>query len=213
MVFLSHFEGTDGQTVGIPEVTGKTITSNGNAQLDTAQFKWGSSSGMLDGVGDYFSCDDHVDWAFGSGAWTIEGWFRFDTNLATFKYLIGQWNPPNAGNVRSWALDHDNVNPETFELRLSVNGTTNTLKIDASFTISTGQWYFIAADWDGTTYRLYVDGTQIGSATTGIALFDSTGVMAIGAQFDGWCDDVRITKGVARYQGTCPVPTGPFPDA
>lgn len=212
VVFLSHFEGSDASTTVIDE-KGHTVTCVGNAQLDTAQSKWGTSSGLVDGVGDYFSCLDSADWHFGSGDWTVEGWFRFNTNNAQFKYLVGQWNPPNAGNLRSWAIDHDNVNPETMELRLSVDGTANTLKIDATWAVTLATWYHIAADWDGTTYRLYVDGVVLGTATTGITLFDSTGVMAIGSQFDGWVDDVRITKGVARYAGAFTPPAGPFPNS
>jgi hypothetical protein len=213
VVFLSHFDGTDGQTAGIVEETGKTLTCVGNAQLDTSQFKWGTASAYFDGTGDYISAADSADWAFGLGNWTVEGWFRWDTNNAQFHYLIGQWNPPNAGSLRSWALDHDNVNAETLELRLSANGSTNTLKIDGSWAASEDVWYHIAADWDGTTYRNYVDGVVMGTATTGITLFDSTGLLAIGSQFIGWADDVRITKGVARYAGAFTPPTAAFPNS
>ncbi len=52
VVLLSGFEGTDGSTTFLDESpAGRALTANGNAQIDTAQFKFGASSLLLDGQG------------------------------------------------------------------------------------------------------------------------------------------------------------------
>ena len=45
----------------------KTIIANGNAQVDTAQAKFGTGSFLTDGVGDSLSTPDHADFDFGKG--------------------------------------------------------------------------------------------------------------------------------------------------
>jgi hypothetical protein len=54
----------------------KTFTVNGDAQLSTAQFKYGTASLLLDGTGDYLSITTNPDFGYGSGNFTIEFWLR-----------------------------------------------------------------------------------------------------------------------------------------
>jgi len=56
-----------------------TVTAYGNAQIDTAQSKFGGASGLFDGAGDYLSTPDSEDWNFGSGDFTIDFWVRFNS--------------------------------------------------------------------------------------------------------------------------------------
>jgi Concanavalin A-like lectin/glucanases superfamily len=88
--------------------------------------------------------------------------------------------------------------------------------------MTTGVRYHVAVDKDATgKIRIYVDGVMYGSSTpANSAFFSSTAPLTIGAQsssglvdMDGWLDDVRITKGVARYasDGGFTVPTSAFP--
>lgn len=204
--------GVDESTTFIDE-RGHTLTAVNQAQIDTAQSKFGGASGLFDGT-DYVSTPDSADWYFGTGSWTLEGWYNWDTDQAAFQYLIGQWNPPNSGSLRSWTIVRDGVNaPRFLQLRLSANGSTITIKISAIWSPTVGIWHHIAADWDGATYRLYVDGVVVGSSTGAVSLFDSTGILAIASGFIGSVDDVRITKGVARYVGAFTPPTSQFPDS
>lgn len=86
-VSLLHFDEADGSTytkdsaanwsmdgaTQFYDESGKVWTASGNAQLDTAQYKW-TASGLFDGDGDYISTPDHDDFAFGSGDFTIDLW-------------------------------------------------------------------------------------------------------------------------------------------
>ena len=75
---MLHSNGTDGSTRFTDSATAKTITANGNVQIDTAQSKFGGASALFDGAGDYLSLADNDDWNFGTGNWTFDSWVRFN---------------------------------------------------------------------------------------------------------------------------------------
>jgi Concanavalin A-like lectin/glucanases superfamily len=66
-------------------------------------------------------------------------------------------------------------------------------------------WTHLAATYDGTTLRLYVNGTQVSSVARSGAIATSNGVLSIGGDplygqyFAGRIDDVRIYN-AARTQ-------------
>jgi hypothetical protein len=74
VVALLHFNGNDAGVV-FTDVIGHTFTASGQAQTDTAEKKFGVSSGLFDGT-DYISSANSADWDFGTGDFTIEGWIR-----------------------------------------------------------------------------------------------------------------------------------------
>jgi hypothetical protein len=103
---------------------------------------------------------------------------------------------------------------------VSTTGANNFTDISATWNPTTGVWYFIAIDFDGTKYRAYSNGVMIGSSTTLRAIFNPGNKLGIGANstntgfwLDGWLDELRITKGVARYASDAgfAVPTAAFP--
>lgn len=213
VVFLSSFEGVDAATSATDDsITGHALTFNGNAQIDTAQYKWGSSSLLLDGTGDTVSAPDHAEFDLGSSNWTIDGWFRWNANPASYKALISKWN--TGANQKSWGIFHSSAN--NLELLLSANGSTTIVKASAAFTPTLGTWYHIAATYDGTTYRLFVDGALVASATTSVALFNATSGVHIGGQegatdyFNGWVDEVRVVNNYAVWVAGFSVPQGPY---
>ena len=68
---LIHCDGADASTTFTDE-SGKTITTVGNAQVDTAYKVFGTGSLLLDGTGDALTLDDSEDWNFGSGDFTVD---------------------------------------------------------------------------------------------------------------------------------------------
>src|SRR3990167_9944086 len=88
--FLLHCDGTDAATTFTDSsVSAHTVTAVGNAQIDTAEKKFGTASGLFDGAGDYLSIPDHADFDLSGGIWTVDGWFR-TTSLAAIQGLWGQ---------------------------------------------------------------------------------------------------------------------------
>lgn len=216
VVFLSGFEGADTSTSFVDESSyARTVTGNGNAQIDTAQFRHGASSLLLDGTGDYITSADAAELELGSGDFTLEGSWRWNTNPAVWQFLVGKYDQTSD---RSYAIFYDSFS-NNLRLLLSSDGTSNVTKISYSWSPTLSQWYDIAADWDGTTYRLYIGGSVVGTGSTLVPLYDGTSDFLIGAHdsgtepFDGWADEVRITKGVARYAGAYTPAVDAFPRA
>jgi hypothetical protein len=74
---LLHCDAADGTTTFTDSsAAAHTITPGGNAQIDTAQAKFGASSVLFDGTGDFLVADGHADFAFGTGDFAIDFWLR-----------------------------------------------------------------------------------------------------------------------------------------
>lgn len=194
---LLHFDGTDGATTFTDE-KGVTWTANGNAQLDTAQFKFGTASLLLDGTGDFVTAADAAGWHFKSD-FTIECWIRLNSTTGT-QTIAGQWG---GAGTRSWLLQ---LTSTSLSLACSTTGT-NVIIVSGTTSFSTNTWYHIAAVRFANIIYLFVDGVMIASANTVAGFFfNSSLLLYIGMNddgdqqlFNGWIDEFRITNGVARY--------------
>ena len=208
---MLHCDGVDASTTFTDEI-GKTVTANGNAQIDTAQSKFGGASGLFDGIGDYLSLADSDDWNFGSGNFTIDTWVRFNTQIAGANNdFVGQ---RDAGtNQRGWNVS---FYPDADQLRFrySTDGISDTL-LSVTWDALSAVWYHIAVVRSGNNLYFFVDGTQVGATQdlTGVTIFNSTASLFIGRfgdstdYFDGWLDELRISKGIARWTANFTPPT------
>lgn len=222
VVLLVGFNGADAATTTTDESpSAHTLTFNGNAQLDTAQFKFGASSLLCDGTTDYVSAADHANWDLSdanSDQFTIECWVRRNGTVIN-KTIISQ----TAASQGAFSLRFPNTGGTTeLTFNLSNSGTANDVSITTSgASVTAGAWHHVAVDKDSAgKIRVYANGVMYGSSTpANSAMFNSSAVLAIGADsdagrsFDGWIDEVRITKGVARYASDSgySVPSAAFP--
>lgn len=218
VVLLAGFNGADAATAFSDESQSAhgAFTFNNQAQLDTAQKKFGTASLLLDGTEDRITLADHPDWDFAAGQFTVEGFIRFN-NLATnvFQEFVTHYLGPSN---RGWLLG---PHVSTNELRFGYSTTgSNDVTLAGSFTWAINTWYHIAVDRDvNNNIRLYVDGVVVsGPTAAAVTIFASTNPLMLGAvnagninELDGWIDEVRITKGVARYAGAFTPPTAHFP--
>lgn len=225
---MADFDGTNGSQALFPEqspATNGNISFVGNAQLSTANPKFGTASLLLDGVGDSCRIVDDADWDFGSGAFTIDIWAYFSD--ATFissnaQTLISRWQ--SSGNQRGWQLrTRGDLGTKTLEFNYTTDGTAGTSAIvSGTWTPTINTWYHIAVDRGGNVFRTYVDGVMLAKVTAAVTIFDASGTLRIGAVdssgtdvlfLKGNLDDIRITKGVARYASDSgyTVPTAAFP--
>lgn len=218
--FLSGFEGADGATTFIDESSyANVLTTNGNAQIDTAQFKFGVSSYLGDGTGDYITTPDNAIFEFGSGSWTIEGFVRFSAIAAFGPVLVAKHLV--TGNQRSFRIDYKASGSNEWGIRLSATGADQGVTLAAADVLTTATWYHFCAEYDAatTTLRMYRDGVMKGKSVASRSLFNGTAPLSIAADasgnnsLNGWLDELRITKGVARYASDSgfPVPTTPYP--
>jgi hypothetical protein len=218
VVLMLGFDGADGAVATTDEsLVNRAITFVGNAQLDTAQSKFGGSSLLLDGNGDRITAADHPDWHFGSGPFTVEAWVRFNVTETGANYLVSQWNSSN--DNRAWGIQYFN---NGWHFASTTDGTNTTVvTISNSWTQSGGTWFHFACTRDGAgDVRMFIDGTQIGTTQArNVTIFDSNQPLWIGAivsstpgnDWDGWMDELRITKGVARYTANFTAPAAAHP--
>lgn len=201
-----HFDGADGSTT-IADESGATWTAYGNAQLDTGSFVFGGSSLQLDGSGDYIETADSASWAFGTGQFTVELRARM---LKQSNFMVGQWGSTVA--EQNWMLW---INGGQLEFRFRDTGGTIRSVSTTLFPVSS-TWYHIAATRDGSgVVRLFLDGALVASATLAQAMQDTTGTLRVGANsvigagydYQGWIDELAISKGVAVYTAAFTPPT------
>lgn len=215
VVLLVSFDGADGATT-TTDLKGHALTFAGNAQLDTAASKFGGSSLLLDGTGDWVTSPDSDDWYF-PGEFTIEAWFRSNTTGGN-THIISQG--PAAGNYNfAFRYDYSSATQKRFVFSYYPSGTaTPVATIGMSFeNIDQSVFNHAAVTRDAAnSIKIYLDGVQK-AAGTQAGGFNSTGVLTIGAglintqPWTGWIDEIRITKGVCRYTSAFTAPTLPFP--
>ena len=219
VVLLCHFDGTDGSTSFVDQ-TGKVMTAVGNAQIDTAQSKFGGASGLFDGAGDRITAADSVDWAFGTGPYTIEFFVRLNSKTSE-QTFITQWGTGASANAWAFYI-------ESGVLKMRAGIGFSYADLGAAWTPTLGVWYHLCVERDASgKTRIYRDGAMVTSHATSLnfSFVDSPTDLAIGAigttatfpsyDFNGWMDELRITKGVARYANDAgfTVPTTAYPNS
>lgn len=169
--------------------------------------------------GSYLTVPSSSDFDLSSGDWTIEG----------FVY-------PNAltgGNAE--IVDKDGQYGVSYpQYDLSINssgnltggigtggGTGGYQSIASSHAVPLNAWSHVVFERSGNTLMLYLNGTLEASTTVGVSMTSGSLPLYIDYQkdtpsssfFNGYLDELRITKGVARYSGSSfTVPTAAFAD-
>lgn len=190
----------------IPEDrAGKTVTVHGDAKLTTSIKKFGTASLALDGTGDFLTLASSNDFAFGTGNFTIEGWF-YASSLASNAVLVDFRT--GAGQ----AVPAITILATGAVVYYTLGATQIT---SAAGAVTTGTWHHIAVSRQGTNTKLFLNGAQVGLTWT-----DTTNYIAapltLGDNYlntsalNGYIDDFRISKGVARYTTNFDVPTKAF---
>ena len=201
------FDGSNGAT-STSDVSNQnnSVTVNG-AQISTAQSKFGGSSMLFDGSNDYLSVGGS-EWNsnLNSGDFTVEFWIRFNT-IGT-PYIIQNYNGSNGWGVAMWSGGGGTNYFDGFwysggwkYIQYDVGGSSQYT------TASADTWYHVAFVRDGNDWSLYLNGTLEGTRTglSGSITSSSLGSLEIGRKYngsyyvDGYIDDLRITKGLARY--------------
>jgi hypothetical protein len=187
-----------------------TLTRVNTPVLDNAQLKFGSTSSYFE-AGDQWTAPDSEDWNFGSGDFTIDFWMKSTVSSNIYQGLIGQ---KNTGDSYTPIYIYIN-NLHTVGVYASYTGSSWAYTLDGgSTTISPNTWYHVAVVVSSGTLKIYVNGildqTQAGSGT----LYNGTGTMKIGnmihSNFAGWLDEVRISKGIARWTSNFTPPVSEY---
>lgn len=209
---LSNFEGANATTAFVDSTGKYTWTTQGsgsNAEVPviSSNFaRFGATSLYLPGNGRYIKTNQNL--SLSSGNFTIEFWaMRIEDNgtrpnavLETNGWIVGNNNPGfyTAGwrfSPYQWCtLASQNCGSYG---RMMQSGTAYNLL---------NAWQHIAVTREGNTWRFYVDGLKVSESVQGMNVdMDNSQAdlkLSLGRNFKGYIDDLRITKGVARYTGT-----------
>jgi hypothetical protein len=198
---------------GIIDNTAKNVLETvGNAQISTSVKKFGTGSLAFDGTGDWLLVPDTPALRMESGDFTIEFWINWTS-------ISGYQTPLDKGYTTAGGLLFQTGNGNG---RFVIYASGSAV-ITESGTASTGTWIHYALVRNGTTLTLYRDGTSVGSATNSTN-FNITTQLLVGANnagsgtsigqypFNGYIDDLRITKGIARYASNFTPPTAAYKD-
>jgi len=190
---------------GIPDLAMQNnLQTVGSAQVSTSVKKYGTGSISFASGANYLSIPAIQSQNL-TGQFTIEHWIYFNSTPGTTVI----WGNMATSTSGGWQLITSGGTSLIFQ-----QSGTSTNQTTASFTPSTGTWYHLAVTWDGTTLRIFVNGTLAGSNT---ALPPNTfqgwdiGGRSDGYGIDGYIDDFRITNGLARYTANFTPPTSALP--
>lgn len=205
---LLHMNGSNGSTTFTDSSSNAIAISRiGDAQISTAQSKFGGASAYFDGIGDMLTATQSSGYAFGTGEFCIEGWVYFSSLPLAGSQVVPFSCGSGGATVAFWQGS----------MRFAIANVANVVDY-ASAAIVASSWFHWAITRSSGTVRLFVNGALLGSTTYSSSLNPSDAA-TIGAHpggilpITGYIDELRVTKGVARYTAAFTAPTAPFPDA
>lgn len=222
VMLLLHMDGSNGSTTFTDSSpAARAATRYGNTQISTAQAKYGGASGYFDGTGDYLTFADNDAWAFGSGDFTVECWIRCASFPGSGQNR-GILCHSRGSSSRGWYL----YIPPTLQSVNAVfwqNDSTTIVGFGtADGTLALNTWHHLAVVRSGSVFMIFIDGVLKASASGSAACSNPAVPLDVGTLYsadgitnsywNGYIDDVRITKGVAIYTANFTPPTAAHPD-
>jgi hypothetical protein len=215
---LLHMDGADGSTTFIDSSTNNfALTAYGDAEIDTTTKKFGSGAALFDGGEDYLEIAGNSTFDFYNTNYTVEMWV-----YSTASQSGGSLITTRLGGVYSpWELQITSSN----KIGLLIQSNSNSwyepfggAPIEGNTTIPQNQWTHIAWVCNGANTTVYVNGVAdsvlINLNTPILQAHSLPSNIYIGkggdGAFNGYIDELRITKGIARYTTNFVPQTAPF---
>lgn len=211
-VLQMRMDGTNGSTA-FTEDTGKVVTvAASGVSMSTTQVKYGTTAASFNGVAsNYLSVPYSADFAFGAGEFTIEGWIYLNAYQATDRcQMIANWHG-GAGAACAFGFGVLATGYANLLYNASANITATVAQVPLN------QWVHLAFVRVGNVGFIYQNGKQVGTGALTATLNAGDLPICIGGHStanwvpNGYLDDVRVTKGVARYLGEFTPPTAQVP--
>jgi hypothetical protein len=185
------------------------LSNNGNPESNTGTTavttqikKYGNESASYTATA-YQTVNDAVNLQLGTGDYTIEMWV-YRNAAGVLHSLICK-----GAAATGWLLQVNSSNQLVFTV-------TSTAILTSTTTIAATTWTFVTVTRSGSSTRLFVGGNLEATATDSTN-FNQTNALLVGCDrsnlngLNGYLDDIRITKGVARYTASFTPPTQTFP--
>jgi hypothetical protein len=211
---LLHMNGADNSTSFIDSSNkNTTVSANGNAKIVVADSKFGGSSGFFDGTGDFLQIANNSNFDFPSD-FTIECFVKYSStklmplytrrvnSAGTAPIVVIQLNDSSVGNIRFYLY----------------GASGSTFPSTTGLSLNDNNWHHIALSRSGSNNRLFIDGILRASSSTNVGSMVWTNSVTTIARdifytardYNGYVDELRVTKGVARYTSNFTPPNAPF---
>ena len=191
-----HIKGTDASIIDKSQNTNLQLV--GNTTGSTTEVKFADTKSMyFDGTGDYLQTSASTDYDLPTD-FTIEAWI-YPTALSSNRLIVDTYNASQAGSYQLYWRSTGG------SLAFYTQADGVVLQDSSGSNIQVNTWHHVAVARSGSTFSMFVDGTQVNSTILTRDLTHGIPV-AIGYQqatgtnyFAGYMQDVRITKGLSRY--------------
>ena len=179
--------------------TPKTFSSSGASGASTTTKMFGTGSLYFDGASGLYR-GNHNDFNFGTGDFTVEFWLYSSVAWTSQPSSCGIVGQKANDSTNGWVIYRDGGYPSKLNARLTQQNNFPTASTPA-----TNTWEHWALVRNGSTLSWYKNGVLDATTTNTSNISDSTGNFYCGYSqtwagfLKGYLDDIRITKGVARY--------------
>jgi len=183
----------------ITKVGDTTISPNIPFTANASYSTYGST--YFDGTGDYLSIASNSAFAFGTGDFTVEGWYYSTAGNGRFTL----YDSGSGGGNGQFSIFQD-----------SASGFYVRMGGDITYASPPGnnQWVHFAVTRSGTTVRLFFNGILAVSGTQSTNITNNTPYIGLlngyGYPMNGYISDLRVVKGTAVYTTTFTPPTSPL---
>jgi hypothetical protein len=185
----------------IIDSTGRTILETvADAKTSSVVTKFTGGSMYFDGTGDAINIRSSDLLTFGTGDWTVEFWV-YHTSVSGQQTYLGDTGGATSG---PYIYKDSSHKVGLYYSSQILTGTT---------TIAINTWYYIVLSRASGTVRLFINGIQETSASDTTNL--TVAIQWIGGDtlpsgyLSGYMNDIRVTKGYARYTANFTAPTVP----
>ncbi|MFZ2969529.1 MAG: LamG domain-containing protein, partial [Minisyncoccia bacterium] len=155
----------------------------------------------FDGVDDYASQPYDTDFNFGTGSFSVSGWFKHNT-ISAADYLVTRYSTA-AGTPGGWKVYMDASGDIAFAIDDDATWDTADIAATSAIDYDDNQWYYFTAVKNGiSSIKLYIDGSEAASDSSLVetgTLSGTTPVLYMGSDsptagsyWEGLIDEVRI---------------------
>ena len=196
---------------GIPDLAMmNNLETVGNAQVSTSVKKYGTGSLSFNGTTDWLQIPSSPVYSFGTGDFTIECW----VNTATASGAQTLIDTRSSDSLIAYI-----VNIATGKLDFIYSSS----RVTSATSVPTNQWVHLAVTRASGTIRLFINGVLDANTASYSSAINATSFPSIGGgrsssgdsvtgyYLNGYIDDLRVTKGLARYTANFTPPTAALP--
>ena len=205
----------NGTNAGIFDQAQKSdFITAGSVAVSSTQSKFGGSSMYFPGTS-YVRAPHNamLDLSTGAPNFTVECWFYTANNTAAGPIVGKDWNAGTTNPSYGIYLS-GTATTLVYMIADGTSGSTYNQYIYTGIAINT--WYHVALVRNGSNMLSFLNGVLANTLTISITSKDAGTTFNIGTNnnagnyFNGYIDEVRITKGIARYTSNFTVPSAPF---